>query len=995
MKIRPVGRRWSSLSIASLVGVTAMGAGALLFESGALATVPAANAIIGNQATAAYTDSSGNTQLATSNLVQTQVQQVGSFNLDTFTTATTTVQNTKTNAAGTIAYAPHVLTNTGNGTDTFTINVTNGPNGTPNDFTSYQVFADPTGSGTPSGPALCTVTAFPGTCTITQTVAGNGGTFPFVVAYTLPATATTPPTPYGSGLVTAIPSAALASLYAGTNQSAADVDNVNLTTVAAFSETKAIATPAIAGVATGGTSSGGWPTALASGQRSAGACNTSSAALTAGCTYTVYTLNYKNTGGAAGVFYTQDTLPSGFTYVQGTAVWSNAPGQALDAGGVAGITFAQSGNSVAAEIANVNPNVSGSISFVVLVNNTAAVGTSTTTNTASYDSTTSAKPVPTVGTVTTAGSSTTNLSPFTVTATYGVVIGSSTGTAVTSLDTTANTPNGTLGTAGVDQTVDALGTAGGSVKFSQVVYNTGNASDTFNLSVLSNNFPAGTTFNYFAADGVTPLLDTNSDGTVDTGVIAAGASRAIVVQAILPASTPAGSGTPLYDAIVKATSVGNSTVSDTTGDALNKVVAAAVDLTNSAAGLCSPGTTGNCDIGQGPSPNPTVTQSVAAGTPAIIPLFVQNNDSGSLTYNLSASSITTFPGALPTGWTVTYSSTNACPGTGITTLTVAAGAQGSYYACVTPPSTQIAGTTNIYFQVQSTTPSASTNVIVSDAITDAVTVTKAVTYNDTLAPSNTGQIAPVGTVTYPHTLTPTGTMDCSVPTLTVTLPAADVTAGWTATLYIDTNNNGVLDAGDTLVASGVPLSNALTVAGGPVKYLVKIFAPGGAVAGVQDIATVTASFTAANGGTCPTTTVTDTSTVVSGQIRVVKSQALVSGIGTAPTISCASVTPPAAGAYSANLITGAKPGDCLYYQVVATNEGTAPVTAVTVSDAAPTYTAIVPGAPGQSCTFSSTPAVTGTPTANVTTGVASCGTGTTVPPGGTITLIFAAQINQN
>ncbi|MBS74836.1 hypothetical protein, partial [Variovorax sp.] len=57
-----------------------------LFGSDALAAAPPANTIIGNQASATYLDPNGASQLATSNLVQTTVQQVGSFNLDGRTT---------------------------------------------------------------------------------------------------------------------------------------------------------------------------------------------------------------------------------------------------------------------------------------------------------------------------------------------------------------------------------------------------------------------------------------------------------------------------------------------------------------------------------------------------------------------------------------------------------------------------------------------------------------------------------------------------------------------------------------------------------------------------------------------------------------------------------------------------------------------------------------------------------------------------------------------
>lgn len=67
---------------ASWAGAAALTLGFLFGSPAVFAAAPPANTVIGNQASASYSDSSGNTQLATSNLVQTTVQQVGSFTLD-------------------------------------------------------------------------------------------------------------------------------------------------------------------------------------------------------------------------------------------------------------------------------------------------------------------------------------------------------------------------------------------------------------------------------------------------------------------------------------------------------------------------------------------------------------------------------------------------------------------------------------------------------------------------------------------------------------------------------------------------------------------------------------------------------------------------------------------------------------------------------------------------------------------------------------------------
>jgi hypothetical protein len=997
----------ASRPYAAWAGAAALTLGALFGASNSYAAAPPANTLIGNQAVAAYTDSAGTAQTSTSNLVQTTVQQVGLFALDTVNLVTTTVINTKTGAGGNTVYAPHVLTNRGNGTDTFAITVSANA-GT---FSKVEVFADANNDGLPDSttPLCSAVPAAICSPLSRQTVAGNGGTFPFVVAYTIPAGATAPTTPFGSGTVTATPGTP--ALYAGSandptpanlldaqTYSAADVDNVNLTTVAAFSATKAISVPVVAGP-----SGLGWPAALTSGARSVAGCAATvggALAPAAGCVYTTYTINYKNTGGAAGDFYMNDDLAalqvSGFTYVPGSAVWSGAGGVALtDAadGTPAGSInyFAAAGNRLNALVTGVGPNVSGTISFIVLVNNTAAVGTSTTTNKATYnpldnDPVTNPSEVP--GATGTAGSATTNPAAFTVTPTTSLVVGSATGTAVGSVDTTPGTPNGTA----FDLNTATSIVAGGSVKFTHIVFNTGNAADTINLSstILSSNFPAGSVVTFYAADGTTPLLDTNADGKIDTGSIATGASTAIVMQVTIPVSTPAVALANLTVNVVGTSSV-DSTVFEASKDVVTEVIGALVDLTNTSGGT-GVGTVGNGDAGAGPSPLPTTTTTTAPGSVASFPLFVKNNDSGSLTFSLAASQTSTFPGSLPAGWTVTFGNAAGCAAP-ITTVTVASTAQAAIFACVTPPASAVVGTTNIYFKVTSTVAAATTGVMISDTKLDAVTVSAASTFGATLTPDNNGQVAPGGTVVYAHTLNATGTQSCGTYTLNATQSQA--TAGWTFALFIDVNGDGQIDAGDTpVVAGGVGATvNPALLVGAPQKIVVRVFAPGGAVPGILDFVKVTATFAAANGGTCPEVSNTDTTTVVTGQIRVVKRQALIPAVASA----CPAPAAPGATAYSAALISAAKPGDCIVYEIVATNEGTAAITNLTINDAVPLYTAVagaIQPVAADACAKSAT--VIGAPVYSFApaTNTVQCGIATTVPPGGQLTLRFAVKINQ-
>ncbi|MCY1207930.1 hypothetical protein D9M72_195410 [compost metagenome] len=967
-------RRTGPAPRALWAGAAALTLSFLFGSSGALAAAPPANTIIGNQASATYLDPNGASQLATSNLVQTTVQQVGSFNLDTYTTVTTNVVNTKTGAAGTTVYAPHVLTNTGNGTDTFTLSVA--APASPNGFTKVEVFADANADGVPdSTTALCSVV--PGAvCNVpAQTVAGGNGTFPFVVAYSIPSTASSGTfTSPVAATITA--TAGTPALYAAGNTQAADVDNVNLTDQAAFNATKSLSVPSVAWSANGGT----WPAASVSGPRSVAGCaatTTAAGAPAAGCVYTTYTLKFNNTGGAAGRFVMTDTLPAGFTYVPGSAVWSNAPGTALtDApqGDVAGnaIDFTATGNTLAFVVASLPPNVTQTVSFVVMVNNTAAIGTSTTTNTAKYNPVT----VPTTVTSDNPGTtgSPTNPASYNVIGTFGIVLGSASGSPTTSLDTAVGNPN----TTAADTTTVASAAMGATVKFTQTVFNTGNATDVVNLTAALGTFPAGTTFKFFAADGVTPLIDNNSDGIPDTGPVAANGSVQFVLAATLP--SPGTLPTGPFSAIVTGTSTGDSTKTESTRDTLNAMIGVLVDLTNTATGNGTAGNTGNGDVGTGPSPQPTTTKTTAAGTGAIFTLFVKNNDTVANTYSLAASQTNSFPGSLPAGWTVKFvAAGGTCTGAAITTVDVAANAQTPVDACVTPPASQTPVTGQlVYFQVRSTIVT-STGAVAIDTKTDAVTVTQAVTYGATLTPNNNGQIAPGGSVVYAHTLTNTGTQSCAGPyTVSATLPAADVTAGWTTALYIDVDGDGQIGSGDTLVTGTIPGPLA---ANGTQKLLVKVFAPGGASAGAVDTATVTVTFPA-GATSCGTPSATDVTTVITGQMRLVKTQAL--------DTNCDGAEVPSS---SAPLV--AKPGECIVYRVVATNEGAAPVTNMSINDAVPAYTSFTGATQPPAANQCTSTGVTGTALAYSSTATTvACGSASnTVAPGGTATLLFSVKVN--
>jgi uncharacterized repeat protein (TIGR01451 family) len=101
------------------------------------------------------------------------------------------------------------------------------------------------------------------------------------------------------------------------------------------------------------------------------------------------------------------------------------------------------------------------------------------------------------------------------------------------------TVTGSMGVRLVGQTLPTV-TPGTTVNFENTLTNLSTVADTFNITLSDSNYPAGTTFQLFQPDGITPLVDTNGDGTPDTGVVAAGGVYKIIVKAVLPSTAVGG-----------------------------------------------------------------------------------------------------------------------------------------------------------------------------------------------------------------------------------------------------------------------------------------------------------------------------------------------------------------------------------------------------------------------------------------------------------------------
>src|SRR5205807_4189385 len=170
---------------------------------------------------------------------------------------------------------------------------------------------------------------------------------------------------------------------------------------------------------------------------------------------------------------------------------------------------------------------------------------------------------------------------------YNLAARQSTSVTISDTGVAANDNDGTIN--GID-TINAAA-QGSTVTFTDVVTNTGNGTDSFDITVPSNTFPAGTVFTLYKSDGVTPLIDTSGNSIPDTGPLAAGASYTVIVKAALPAGSLGGPFNATATATSTVSGALNAGANANMIDRLVAITASTVDLTNNAA-LGNPGVLG-------------------------------------------------------------------------------------------------------------------------------------------------------------------------------------------------------------------------------------------------------------------------------------------------------------------------------------------------------------------------------------------------------------------
>lgn len=853
-----------------LAASIALVAGGAALMPTAQAAAPTAGSNISNIATASYTDGNGASKTVTSNEVKTIVLQVSSFTLVADRNATVNPNGTAT--------LSHTLTNTGNGTDTFTLNVSQLTNDN-FDLNNVHIYLDSNQDGVPDNNTDITSV----TLTANQSVG-------IIVVSTVPVTQTD-----GQKAQYTL------NATAGFDTSVTGF-NTDTVTVSAGASMQIQKSASVASVAPNGD--------------------------------ITYTLTYKNTGNGAAPFVTiKDTLPNTVTYNLGSGLWSGSSTALTDAAGgdPAGIDYRYDSGSktVYVSLTNVPANSTGTVKFTVKAN---AGNNSTVNNTASIFIDDNNDP-----TNTPTGTTPTQSNQTTVTPTLiytGTINDSATDVYADAAKVTTD-PN-------KDDQILSVTSQGVPVVFGDeqgsgdtgadliVVHNTGTATETFNVSINKSALPSGSIVQLFKSDGVTPLTDTNGDSVVDTGPIAANGTYNVIAKVTLPSNYSETDTNITNVTTLTLTPVSNPSATDTIRLVITDVVKATVDLTN---GDNTDTTTGGPTAGSSGQDTgvPVDTKTTAPGTAVTFPLSVKNTSATPDNFNLSSA-------GLPSGWTVQYyvdANKDGVPdGAAITnTGNIPAGTTVNLIAVVTPSANQAPITQNVVFTVSSPATG------LTDSMTDQVVVSAKRSLS--LTADNVGQLAPGGTVTYTHTLTNNGTITEGTSAGSLPYTLTNTQSGWTTTLYVDLNNNGLADNNElvtgndlgALIATYNADNNNISglEAGQSIKLFIKVEAPANATAGVQNSNVLTVSPTTVSGTATSPVSNTDLTTVNDGQIRLVKEQAL--------DASCDGI---ADTSFTQNNLS-AKPGTCVVYRITATNEGNVPVTTVKINDNVPTYTTLVSG----------------------------------------------------
>lgn len=506
------------------------------------------------------------------------------------------------------------------------------------------------------------------------------------------------------------------------------------------------------------------------------------------------------------------------------------------------------------------------------------------------------------------------------------------------------------------QTVNKAG-AGAEVKYKFDVSNAGNGDDLFSLDVANTNFPSGTVFTFWNAEGTVQLTNIADTGAVDVGPVAQGTTRTVMVKAILPPGTYDGKdgNTAPYVAKLNVTSHGNSTKTSTIDLKLGAISKPTLDvaLKTTTAGI------GDSAVDADPAsadPDAAKTQEAEVGGTAVFELQVVNEGTAPESFLLSEGA------DFPPGWQVQFTDMQGNLINSTPTLAPngdpndkhkfefkalvkisddADEAKGDSTRAGDKDTNGDSSTGNqdrdYIFNLKAEAASGAAS---ADNIKVAVDVISS--RELTITPNSAAQQTQAGgSVTYPYTISNTGNEPEEI--------TIGVNSNWPSNLMVDTDGDGTPDKnisnikpGDQITfikTDGTPSSTPYTVTAGP-KFVLQpgekllleniIASPSNAPDGSIDVGTVTITKNDNSTVVAKTTT-----TIVPDQVRLTKTVALdldCDGNGQKDGNST----------FQAAQTTEVSPGDCVVWKINAVNAGTTAVKEVVITDNVPAFTTYHP-----------------------------------------------------
>ena len=829
--------------------------GASLLLVGVCHAFPQPGSYISNVASGDYTDEMGNVLLVNSNPVALEVQKTYSLTL---------LQNqNQYGAIGGTVNLPHVLTNTGNTTDRYTLSLVQSSNDN-FDLSNVKVYADRDQNGLPDN----TEDLLLGSIELNA-----GQSLAVVIVGSIP---TTVAFNQLSSLDLKAVSQQNATLSAQVTDTIRVVDDAVISLIKAQSASEGIIGDQI-----------------------------------------TYTLTYRNTGTATRRVVLQDVLDDSLEYVSGSAIWNQNTTALTDANDTeasanTGITYQlkPDGKSLEASIAAVAPLSSGTLSFKAKVKQGAANKIPNTAGFVQYDT----------DNMTVKLSSFSNTVIYNLAAVYGVVLNNKSSSA-----TNVGNPNSSPD----NLVIQASLTPGQEVFFNNYVWNVGNTTDVYNLSYSSSNLPSCAKVNFYTQDGKTLLTDTNGDGKVDTGSISSAAVKQIQVG--VSASTGCNSSVSHINVDVVATSIASNLVSDPIRNQITAltVVSSSSDLYNADQSGLGVGVVDN--LGQ------ALRTVKVASAKAVFPLVAKNNSTQANNYNLYASfsaiDVANIVPTTKTGFSVKfYEGDASCQTVGkqiTNTGTLAAGASKAYCAVIDVDASQQNFSVPIWFAIQSPVNQQ------ADSIKNQIESNVARLL--TLTNDQQGQVGVGGTIVYAHTLKNLGNIaEGANAGSQVNLKVVPLkNDGFVYSLYYDANKNGQIDSTDQIISATTSLNQLLGSAGllpqTDIQLLLKVQAAPSAPEGVVSQADIWIEISDFNGIHLDNLKNTDVTTVATGHLQLLKTQAANSSCITSNL---------AALSYTTQLVS-VKPNQCVAYKLTLKNDGSSVVKNVQFNDVVPAYTSLV------------------------------------------------------